>query len=988
MGWLYMEKIHQYVQEITKASKNGKLVFFVGAGLSRLSDYPQWWELVNKYYVDLYGKTKNGDYSFSEYLKIPQIYYDVKGEDAYDKVLKDVFSVERPSNPIHGKILAMNPTHIITTNYDDLIDKACWQRGRYFSIISNDEDIAKATSSKYLLKVHGDFRRGYKGKYVVLKESDYMNYDQNYPLISNLMKTIMATCTIVFIGYGLGDYNINLLLNWVKQLQKDGYKKPLFIRTEHEAIDENTRVYYEKKGLRIIDATSLKDTGEDEYLKRYSVALDILIETKDNDLISESNEVVNFIYQKVSPLFVLRSVRKIDLKYVFEFDYHFEVNGSVVRNKNKGFGYMEHFFALKESGTDNLSESSKKQFEGISAFFESNSIIDMVQDSGSKIINYSFMIENSAYHNDYDKMEEFIQKSSSCLEDDYRKAFYLACLGRWEVAYDLYSEILLKSIDESNWWIHYLSQINRYRLYQSISQIDNYIGGAGLLVYGRYYKPFSDEFRERTNSEMKKYNIDDVFESMPNEFKERYQILEFLSDNEFLYEDTVKLFGLTNKIHSEISKGSYSMGGLTADLEVQFRLNDNLRFLYENFLWLVHFNEFKQYIRSSLILQFEKAEYEQTRDIDDFGLHIGSRKTGFYIDYYDFVNVTKSFSIDDIKYIERSCKIERFDFRDMKDIESYLVRIADEITKYFSKEGMNIVFYNQIIPEAKSAFYFARYAKLSEEGLSKMLRALLFYFPELDADIGTRYVWTERLLLGSGLPNSAVSIIEEFLVRQAEKHKDSTFSEQSTNNLYSRNFGNLIRYFYKEFESNNLSKYAINLTEDMKNQVDFMYRISPILSSDAKSHILRLKKIETIDDFMDSVINGVVTNISDYADMIIEFLDKRMSNILNDRKNGITALYSDDYVVKFGIWYFLGELTDSRLKDYIGVNDEYDLFVDPEAFDYDKLSPSWLKNYSDELLEKIADNKYMRSHIIEVLKERIKNTKDKKYLEVLMKHFL
>lgn len=983
-----MDKIHQYIQEITKASKSGRLVFFIGAGLSRLSEYPQWWELANKYYTELYGKAKNGDYSFDEYLKIPQIYYDVKGEDAYDRVLEDVFSVEKATNPIHDKILAMNPTHVITTNYDDLIDKACWQRGRYFSIISTDEDVAKATSSRYLLKVHGDFRRGCKGKYVVLKESDYMNYDQNYPLISNLMKTIMATCTIVFIGYGLGDYNINSLLNWVKQLQKDGYKKPFFIRTDHEAIEENVRVYYEKKGLRIIDATSLKDTDEGEYMKRYSAALDILIETKDNDLLSESNEIIDFIYQKASPLFTLGNIRKIDLKHVFEFDYHFEVNGMIVRNKNKGFGYMEHFFVLKKSGTDNLSEESKQKFEAISLFFENNNIISMMEDSGSRIIDTSVKIENSAYHNDYDKMERFIQVPSCNLEDDYRKAFYFACLGRWEEAYNLYSEILLKSIDESNWWIHYLSQINRYRLFQSITQTDKHLGSVGLLIYGLRYKPFSDEFLERIEREMKQYNIDDVFGSMPYEFKEKYQILEFLSDNEFLYDDTVKLFALTNKIRSEINKGSYSMGGLTADLEVQLRLNDNLRFLYENCLWLVHFSEFKQYIRNSLILQFEEAEYEQTRDIDDFGLLIGSRKTEFYIDYYDFVNVTKSFSIDDIKYIERSCKIERFEFHDIADIENYLIRIADEIIKHFSKDGMNIVFYNQIIPEAKVAIYFARYVKLSEEGLVRILRALLFYFPELDVDIGTRYLWTERLTLGSGLPNLAIPVIEEFLTRQADKHKDSSFSEQSTNNAFSRNFGNLIRHYDKEFVSNDLSKYAMGLSEDMKNQINYMYRLSPILSNEAKSHLLRLKKIEGIDDFVDSVINGAVNNISDYNDMIIEFLDNRISKILADKKHGITAGYADNYVVKFGIWYFLGELTDSRMKDYMGINDEYDLFVDPEAFDYDKFSPSWLKNYSEELLKKIAENEHMRPHIIEVLKERIKNTKDKKYLDIFMECFL
>lgn len=62
------------------------------------------------------------------------------------------------------------------------------------------------------------------------------------------------------------------------------------------------------------------------------------------------------------------------------------------------------------------------------------------------------------------------------------------------------------------------------------------------------------------------------------------------------------------------------------------------------------------------------------------------------------------------------------------------------------------------------------------------------------------------------------------------------------------------------------------------------------------------------------------------------------------------------------------ELIDSRMKDYLGIDDEYELFVDPESFDYDKFNPSWLKNYSDDLLEKMAENEHMRPHIIKVLR--------------------
>ena len=411
------------------------------------------------------------------------------------------------------------------------------------------------------------------------------------------MKTIMATHTIVFIGYGLGDYNINLLLNWVKKLQKDGYNKPYFIRTDPKPIENNISVYYESKGLRIIDAASIVESGKREYMKRYSAVMDLLTESRDNGLLSSDDEIVEYMHQKLSPLFVFHYVRKLDLKYVFEYDYHFEVNGTVIRNKNKGFG-LERFFELKENGVDDLSEESKLKFEEISVFFERNGILCMMKDAGNRDLNTSIEIKTPAYHSNFAEMERSIQVPSSNLEDDYKKAFYLACLGKWEEAYNTYSDLLLKSIDEANWWIHYLSQINRYRLYQSINQVAMHLNGVGIIMFGSQYKPFTDDFLNRIEREMKNFDIDDVYGGMPYEFQKKYRILEFLSDNEFLYDDTVKLFELTNKVRAEMGKGTYSFGSLTSDFEVQCRLNDNLRFLYENCLWLTSFKEFKQYMRN------------------------------------------------------------------------------------------------------------------------------------------------------------------------------------------------------------------------------------------------------------------------------------------------------------------------------------------------------------------------------------------------------
>lgn len=979
--------IHQYIQDITKASKNSNLIFFIGAGISRLSNYPQWGELVDRYYSKLYGGHKKDKYSSDEYLRIPQIFYDVEGDKAYDEVLRDVFSVERETNSIHEKILAMNPVHIITTNYDNLIEKACSKRGQYLNVISSDKDIATATSSRYLLKVHGDFRKGYEGRYVVLKESDYMNYEQNFPLISNLMKTLMSTHTIVFIGYSLSDYNINSLLNWVRQLQEEEYNKPFFIRGDHKPVEEKTAKYYENRGLRIIDTSLLVDSKEDEYLKRYEAFMNMLIDSRDNDLISTDEEVIEYIYQKLSPLFVLKYVRKLDLKHVFEYDYEFGIDGRIISNKSTGFKYLERFFELKQENRDSLNKNLEQKFKKILGFFKLNGIYGMSGDGGNEDPGYIFQIENKAYHNNYEEMEQIVQKESSDLEEEYQKAFYLSYLGKWEEAYNLYSDLLLKSIDEFKPWIHYLSQINRYRLYQSITQQARYLKSMGFLTYGNNFEPFSKDFLERIEIEMKKFRIDDVFESMPYDFQEKYQILKILSDNRFLYDDTVRLFELTNKIRYEINKGTYSFG-LTNSHKVQWRLNDNLRFLYDNYLWSVNFNEFTQYTRNSLMLLIEKAQYDINRDEDPSGFFSGWKSSGFYIDYDDFVNITKSFSIKDIKYLESNCELTKFTFQDIEKIEIYLMRIADELLKHFSKGGMNIVFYNQFIPQAKTAFYFAKYIKLSEKNFTKLVKALLFYFPHIAADIGARYLWINSLTRGEYLPKEAIEVIEDFLISQAHKHSDNDFTEETTNGYGSTNFSNLIHYFNKEFVSNRLSTYALSLSEDMSNEVNFIYKLSKILSTEARKHLLNIKKIENINSFIDGVNVGSIEVLSDYQYLINDFMSEKITEIKENQNSGIKAMSQKRFEIQFARWFFLGELTDDKMKDYIGVIDEYDFFVDPETFDYKKFNPSWLINYSDRLLEKISQNKYMRPHVIKTLKEKIKDTNDKKYTNILIKHFI
>ncbi|WP_028594645.1 SIR2 family protein [Paenibacillus assamensis] len=970
-----MDKINRYVKEIIEASKSGKLVFFVGAGLSTLSNYPQWWQLVNRYYEQLYGKTKEGSYSSDDYLRIPQMFYDVCGEKDYDRILENVFSVEKETNQIHDKMIALNPVHIITTNYDNLIERACGKRGKYFSVISGDEDIARATSSRYLLKVHGDFSRGFKGANVVLKESDYINYEQNFPLISNLMKTIMATHTIVFIGYGLGDYNIKMLMNWVKKLQNDSYKEPVLIRTEYEPLEENEEVYFEKKGLRIIDAASLIQSDKMEYLQRYDAVMNRLIESRDNSLISCDDDVIEFIYLKLNPLFTMKKLRKLDLKYVFDYDYHFEVCGRVICHNNNGFGYMERYFEIKDNN-GHLSSSLKAKLSEINLFFERTGITSMLNSSNSASIR-PFEIDSLVYHNNFEEMKNFIKSPSFNLEHKYKKAYFLAYLGNVVEAYNYYSEVILDSINKLDWYLHYLAQINRFRLYQSIKHRSRYDYNNNL---------FSKDFISQIDREMKNFNIDNVFSSMPYDFQNKYSILELLSDNKFLHDDTVRLVELTDRVHSTMSKGSYATG-LTADIEVELRLNDNISFLYENCLWFSEFFTFKQYIRNSLLLLFEKANYDNTRDLDIVGYSMGFDRDNFHISYYDFLNVAKTFSVDDIKHLERKYNFENFKFIDTDKIESYLLRMADETNKLLSNNKVRIWGeYRPIIKEAKVAFYFAKYIKISTEGLIKIFNTILLHFPDDDLDIRDKYVWIKRL--SQNPPDVLITVIEDFLIQKVNTLKEGHCFWYSKDKNIITYFGNLIRDYKPGYISKRLSEHLVGKPEHSDIQIDFIYQLYRLLSKEAKEKILVLRPILELNGFMNALEVGAVKSISDGQELILEYLEKQIQKKFLEREEGVISdgvnIY---YFPVFGIWYFLGELNDLRMKNYRGLNEEYDMFLEPESFDYNSFEPRWLKTYSDKLLEKMSQNKFMRPHIVENLKECILNTNDKNYIEIFLRYF-
>jgi NAD-dependent SIR2 family protein deacetylase len=169
-----------HLESIIKAAEDDSLSIFVGAGVSKSIEsevvkVPTWSDLINDLKLDL-----SIDYEL-DYLKVAQLYYLEFGEHSYYKKVKSYFPDTLPPSKLHEVIFNLKPHSIITTNWDNILETTILENAYIYDVISCDNDLMKSRLDKKLIKMHGDFRN----HNIVFKEDDYINYEYNFPLVSN-----------------------------------------------------------------------------------------------------------------------------------------------------------------------------------------------------------------------------------------------------------------------------------------------------------------------------------------------------------------------------------------------------------------------------------------------------------------------------------------------------------------------------------------------------------------------------------------------------------------------------------------------------------------------------------------------------------------------------------------------------------------------------------------------------------------------------------
>ena len=320
--------IEEMITEIKDAIIANKLIIFIGAGVSKNSDFPTWQELVSEMnsIIDYRSLCDGEIFSNEDLLKIPQ-FLKLQDEIKYKELITKNFDKKTcVINPIIDLALDFQPHHIITTNFDCLIEDAIEKKKvdynnkgcvKNYTKICCDGDLVNADTNNMLIKMHGDVCNVNE---IVLCEDDYLDYSNSHILIETYIKSLLVNHTFLFIGYGIGDYNLKLIMNWVERVLKRHedrnsicQKNHFLVFSEMSCINEFDRSYLENKKIKVIDtlevATLFKNNGNCnlrdergkrlyhtlEYINNYNFEQKYSIEFVANQLrIFEMFNVVNY----------------------------------------------------------------------------------------------------------------------------------------------------------------------------------------------------------------------------------------------------------------------------------------------------------------------------------------------------------------------------------------------------------------------------------------------------------------------------------------------------------------------------------------------------------------------------------------------------------------------------------------------------------------------------------------------------------------------
>ncbi len=567
--------IHSHILQLQEAMKQNRLVVFVGAGASASVGVPIWAKLIQSFKSELPPEM----YDEGDSLKTAEVYRELRGDVEYLSHVKKVLRCGEVSCcAVHDAIMHLNPCHIVTTNYDDLLEQAAVQNNKQYYVVAKDEDLPLNKGEKMIIKMHGDFTNNN----IVLTENDYYDYRRNFPLINSFLMSLFATKVVLFVGFSFNDINLKFILRQVSRVLGDKMQRVYLLTDENK--DALAYSYYKSKSVQLL---SIPESVSSEILKEQRIECKGVEELTGHSKALCQSLCVLCNYDPYYNSLIEKSIDALT-SYRDEMRYYGKYLELVFNTSTKPW------MRLDENSIVLQSDHYKKQFEDITELSKSpsdkykkieadvNRIKQRLYENGIRAVNDKPLYKNEQeaelvntkiedalngfYQLAFDDIEEtwqhLTQRSLNYTIDDLALPFLQYRLGMYFDAYRTYKMLAPEM------WKH-----RKYVLYFVCLYNMN-------ATFGRAFMQMSFR-KEETTQEMdyvQKFRLVDILDAIPID-KNIKEILNGLATGGQLKDLRIKTSELADKLFEQ--RRSAEGGG--------WSINSHVILLLQEYVHAFHF---------------------------------------------------------------------------------------------------------------------------------------------------------------------------------------------------------------------------------------------------------------------------------------------------------------------------------------------------------------------------------------------------------------
>lgn len=235
--------------------REGNLVAFLGAGASRTyidSDTGKKYDGLpgaNEMVTDIARKKPY----INSAMTFEQAFFMIKnreGRAELERVLQGYIDLPHILPlPSHDLLANMPFSAFMTTNFDQLMERALDKNRKKYSTIISNEDVARWKGNQIpLVKLHGCISRPTS---IIAAEDECFSLQQKYPVVSALTVTLLSNRVILFLGYSLQDPDFHRMYEEVKTIL--GNHMPTSYAIVKEPSDYQID-YWKANGLTLINS--------------------------------------------------------------------------------------------------------------------------------------------------------------------------------------------------------------------------------------------------------------------------------------------------------------------------------------------------------------------------------------------------------------------------------------------------------------------------------------------------------------------------------------------------------------------------------------------------------------------------------------------------------------------------------------------------------------------------------------------------------------